>query len=109
LSESVRRFFEPRFGHDFGGVRVHTDALAAELSRGLHAEAFTYGKDIYFNAHRFAPTSAEGKSLLAHELAHTIQPNVRRGTIQRQAAPDAGTPAPSPDAGIDAGTPLPCP
>jgi hypothetical protein len=109
LSESVRRFFEPRFGRDFGGVRVHTDALAVELSQALRAEAFTYGKDIYFNAHRFAPSSTEGRSLLAHELAHTIQPNLRRGTIQRQVARDAGTPAPTPDAGIDAGTPVPCP
>jgi hypothetical protein len=109
LSESVRRFFEPRFRRDFSGVRVHTDAHAIELSQALRAEAFTYGSDIYFNAHRFAPTSAEGKSLLAHELAHTIQPNPRRGTIRRQAAPDAGTPAPTPDAGIDAGTPVPCP
>lgn len=109
LSESVRGFFEPRFGRDFGGVRVHTDPLAVELSQALRAEAFTYGKDIYFNAHRFAPSSTQGKSLLAHELAHTIQPNPRRGTIQRQAAPDAGTPALIPDAGIDAGTPVPCP
>ncbi len=30
LDVSTRAFFEPRFGHDFGGVRVHTSPRAAE-------------------------------------------------------------------------------
>ena len=32
LPEPTRAFFEPRFGRDFGGVRVHTDGAAAETS-----------------------------------------------------------------------------
>ena len=30
LDASTRAFMEPRFGHDFGHVRVHTDARASE-------------------------------------------------------------------------------
>lgn len=45
-----------------------------ELSNRLNARAFTYGKDIAFNQGEFSPDSQEGKKLLAHELAHTVQP-----------------------------------
>ena len=33
LDAATRAFFEPRFGHDFGKVRVHSDAEAAESAR----------------------------------------------------------------------------
>ena len=39
---------ESAFGRDFGGVSVHTDASAAELSRSVSAKAFTTGNDIFF-------------------------------------------------------------
>jgi hypothetical protein len=73
LPADVRSFFEPRFGHDFGSVRIHDDARAAELSRSVSARAFTVGNDIVFGASEYAPRSEAGRSLLAHELTHTIQ------------------------------------
>ncbi|KAF5424623.1 MAG: protein of unknown function (DUF4157) [Candidatus Methanocomedens sp.] len=48
LPESVRAFYEPRFGHDFSQVRVHTDAKAAEAARAVNARAFTVGQDVVF-------------------------------------------------------------
>src|SRR6185369_10108473 len=33
LDLTIRRWMEPRFGHDFSKVRVHTDATAAESAR----------------------------------------------------------------------------
>ena len=33
LPESIRAFFEPRFGHDFSKVKLHTNTRAAELAR----------------------------------------------------------------------------
>jgi hypothetical protein len=33
LPKSVRAFFEPRFGHDFSKVKLHTNTRAAELAR----------------------------------------------------------------------------
>ncbi|NOY64216.1 MAG: DUF4157 domain-containing protein, partial [Nitrospirae bacterium] len=73
LSSSTRAFFEPRFGVDFSHVRVHTDSTAARLSRQLNAEAFTYGRDIFFNSGRYNPSTTTGKRLLAHELTHVVQ------------------------------------
>src|SRR5262249_35095404 len=60
-------------GQDFGGVRVHADSGAANLARQLNAEAFTTGRDIFFAQHRYQPNTDSGRTLLAHELTHTVQ------------------------------------
>jgi len=73
LEVETRRFFEERFGYDFGAVRVHRDARAAESARAVHAEAYTVGGDIVFDAGQYAPRSLGGQKLLAHELAHVMQ------------------------------------
>jgi hypothetical protein len=64
---------EPRFGHDFSRVRVHTDARAAESAEAVHATAYTVGRDVVFGAGQYAPQSEAGRRLLAHELAHVVQ------------------------------------
>lgn len=84
LADSTREFFESRMGQDFSGVRVHTDAAAADTARALNARAFTTGQDIVFAPGQFSPQTGEGKSLLAHELTHVVQ---------QAAGPVAGTPA----------------
>lgn len=73
LSESVRAFYEPRFGIDFSQVRVHTDAKASEAAKSVNAQAFTVGRDVMFGAGRYSPGTEAGNRLLAHELTHTIQ------------------------------------
>ena len=73
LDAETRAFFEPRFGHDFGHVRVHIDARAADSARAVSALAYTVGQNIVFGQNEYAPTSYAGRELLAHELAHTIQ------------------------------------
>ncbi|MFP3896117.1 MAG: DUF4157 domain-containing protein [Anaerolineales bacterium] len=73
LSTPVRGEMEGAFGADLGAVRVHTDAKANELSRGLGAYAFAYGRDIYFADGEYAPATTSGQHLLAHELAHVVQ------------------------------------
>lgn len=73
LDPGVREAFEPRFGHDFSQVRVHTGARAAESARALHARAYTSGQDIVFGPGRYDPGSRSGRTLIAHELAHTVQ------------------------------------
>lgn len=40
LDGAVRTAFEPRFGHDFSRVRVHTDAQAARNAREQNALAY---------------------------------------------------------------------
>jgi hypothetical protein len=73
LDPSTRQFMESRFGHDFGQVRVHTDAKAVESSRAVNARAFTVGRDLVFGSKQYAPHTATGQRLLAHELAHVVQ------------------------------------
>lgn len=98
LDAPTRAFFEPRFGHDFGRVRIHADQRAAASARAVGAYAYTAGHDIVFNRGRYAPQSTEGQALLAHELAHVLQQSGTDGaastrsgsrTIQRKVAPDA--------------------
>jgi hypothetical protein len=73
LDASARAFFEARFGHDFSQVRVHTDARAAASARAVHASAYTVGRDVVFGPGQYHPARPDGRSLLAHELAHVIQ------------------------------------
>ncbi len=84
LPEETRSFMESRMGADFGDVRVHTGPQAEELSRRLYAKAFTYGKNVVFNRGQYSPGSQEGKQLLAHELAHTVQQGGRSPGVQKQ-------------------------
>lgn len=73
LDSTTRAFMEPRFGHDFSQVRVHTDAKAAESALAVNALAYTVGRDVVFGSRQHAPTSSMGRELLAHELAHVVQ------------------------------------
>jgi hypothetical protein len=73
LDPAARAFFEPRFGHDFSQVRVHTEARAAESARAVNALAYTVGRDIVFAGGQYRPQTEEGRYVLAHELAHVVQ------------------------------------
>lgn len=84
LDSGTRSFMESRFGHDFSKVRIHADASAATSARALHAHAYTVGGHIAFAPGRYAPHTAPGRRLLAHELAHVVQQGAFPGAIQRQ-------------------------
>lgn len=84
LDPATRAFMEPRFGQDFGSVRVHDDSRAAESARAVNARAYTVGQHIAFDRGQYSPQTEEGRHLLAHELAHTVQ----QGGLQRSPAGD---------------------
>ena len=73
LGAETRAFMEPRFGHDFSKVRLHTDARAAESAQAVNAAAYTVGSDVVFGAGECAPETSKGSRLLAHELTHVVQ------------------------------------
>ncbi|ABF39870.1 hypothetical protein Acid345_0865 [Candidatus Koribacter versatilis Ellin345] len=73
LERETRLMMEERFGWGFETVRIHADAAAARSARALAAKAYTLGQHIVFSAGRYSPGTAEGRSLLAHELVHTLQ------------------------------------
>jgi hypothetical protein len=94
LDRATRAWFEPRFGHDFSRVRVHTGAESAAAARSLGARAFTVGPNLVFAAGEYAAESARGRSLLAHELAHVVQQSRLAGRtadlpVQRSCLPDS--------------------
>lgn len=73
LDPATRAFMEPRFGHDFSRVRVHTDSMAVASAGAVNALAYTVGRDVVFGVGQYAPATEEGKRLLAHELSHVVQ------------------------------------
>ncbi|HEX9867632.1 MAG TPA: DUF4157 domain-containing protein [Candidatus Tectomicrobia bacterium] len=73
LDPATRAFLEPRFGHDFSRVRVHTDAKAAESAQAVNALAYTVGRNIVFGEGQYLPGTTPGKGLIAHELTHVAQ------------------------------------
>lgn len=73
LDAATRAFMEPRFGHDFSQVRIHDDAQAGASAREVNALAYTVGSHLVFNSGVYAPHTASGKGLLAHELTHVVQ------------------------------------
>jgi hypothetical protein len=75
LSKSTREYFEPKFGYNFGDVRVHNDSKASEVAGSINAKAFTSGKDVVFRGEEYSPETDSGKRLLAHELTHVVQQN----------------------------------
>lgn len=79
LDAGTRAFMEPRFGHDFSQVRVHTGAAAEKSTQDVNANAFTVGHNIVFGTSQFAPGTHEGRRLIAHELTHVVQQS-RSGT-----------------------------
>ncbi len=73
LDAQTRSFMEPKFGHDFSKVRVHSDDRASQSARAVNAFAYSVGEQIVFGEGQYAPASREGTRLLAHELTHVVQ------------------------------------
>jgi hypothetical protein len=84
LDADTRTFMEPRFGHDFSRVRVHTDAKAAESARAVNALAYTVGTDVVFAAGLYTPATRTGQKLLVHELVHVLQQTKNGLMLSRQ-------------------------
>jgi hypothetical protein len=76
IPESARRPFGTAFGDGvLDRVRVHTGPDASALASALGARAFTVGSDIGFGYGEFQAGTPAGRRLIAHELAHTAQPD----------------------------------
>jgi hypothetical protein len=84
-AESAR--FAPRFGRLLGEVRVHDDARADAAARALDARAYTLGRQVVVRSGAYAPGTAAGDWLLAHELTHVEQQAGSRLVLQRQTRP----------------------
>jgi hypothetical protein len=85
MDADTRADMETRFGTDFSDVRVHTGSAAHESARSVGAHAYTVGHDVVFQRDRYDPASAEGRTMLAHELTHVVQQ--RSGPVDGTDAP----------------------
>ncbi|MEM7655085.1 MAG: DUF4157 domain-containing protein [Bacteroidota bacterium] len=73
LPATTNQQMSQAMGRDFSDVNIHTDAEAARMNQELGAQAFTHGKDVFFNQGKYQPETSSGKELLAHELTHVVQ------------------------------------
>jgi hypothetical protein len=73
LDPATRTFMEPRLGHDFGQVCVHTNSQAARSAQSVNALAYTVGRHIAFDAGQYRPDTPSGRRMVAHELVHVMQ------------------------------------
>jgi hypothetical protein len=73
LPPAVAQSMESGFGHSFANVRVHDGAEGDQTARDFGARAVAMGKELFFRDGAFAPETAFGSHVLAHELAHVIQ------------------------------------
>jgi hypothetical protein len=73
IDPGLRTAMEKAFGKDFQRVRIHRDGRSARQAERLNAAAFTSGEEIVLGRAAPAPQTAEGRKLLAHELAHVVQ------------------------------------
>ena len=99
LDRATHDFMASRFGADFGNVRIHTDAQAAQSAAMVTARAYTVGHEVVFGAGQYDPAREDGRRLLAHELSHVVQQGgadniVRRAPIRIFPAGQAGPLAP---------------
>ncbi|HEY2858183.1 MAG TPA: DUF4157 domain-containing protein, partial [Terracidiphilus sp.] len=109
LDATTRAFFEPRFGADFRGVRVHSDSVARDSAGAVNALAYAARNHIVLGSSANTGVSP----LLAHELAHVVQQDAAptsnhataENSIHRAPDPQAGqaTAAQQPDAQQQAG------
>lgn len=88
LEPATRSLMDRRFGYDFGHVRVHTGAQAAESARKINALAYTYRGHVVFGSGQYEPSSGQGLHLLTHELAHVVQQGgANSASVQRACGP----------------------
>lgn len=101
LDTGTREFVESGLGHDFSRVRIHADATAVASAGAVDALAYTVGHHVVFGAGRYAPGTAAGRHLLAHELTHVWQQSPNSdvpvtsgaGALQAKRADGPATPA----------------
>ncbi|MBC7865224.1 MAG: DUF4157 domain-containing protein [Bacteroidia bacterium] len=98
LEANTKSELESHTGTDLSGVNIHTNSKAGELSESINAKAFTHGQDIYFKGGNYNANNAEGKSLLAHEVAHTVQ---QGEDVMRKEEPKEKVPSSTPKEALD--------
>jgi len=91
LDASHPAFMEPRFGHDFSQVRVHSDTKAVESARAVERSGIYSRTRRCVRAGLYNPRSIEGRRLLAHELTHVVQQRHKESYESTKPRPELST------------------
>jgi len=83
LHDALRTGMERSFDADFSAIRVHAESQAA---RTIGARAFARGRALHFAPGEYEPTTAAGRELIGHELAHVVQQSAGRVSTSLQGA-----------------------
>ncbi|HXI45137.1 MAG TPA: DUF4157 domain-containing protein [Candidatus Acidoferrales bacterium] len=83
LDRAARAWFEPRVGLSLGDIRIHADADAGRAVARIGATAATQGGDIWLRPDWGGFASPRGRRVLAHEVAHAVQPAIVAGGLGR--------------------------
>jgi len=86
LQEPLLGEMNTALGYDFSQVRIHADGEAQRLAGQLGARAVTVGQSTYVRPAWHRPGTTEGRELLAHELAHTVQQRSAASVLESEAA-----------------------
>jgi hypothetical protein len=90
MEPSLKDDMEQRFGRDFSQVNMHFGSEAESSARDVGADAYTVGSNIVFGAGKYAPDTAGGKHLIAHELAHVVQQGIPASSSFSNSGHNAG-------------------
>jgi hypothetical protein len=78
LPATLREQLAAVFGVDLdalAAIRVHDGQPASDATEAVGAEAFALGRDIHFATGAYDPDSERGRHLIAHEVAHVLDPS----------------------------------
>lgn len=90
LPDAIRGDLESATGTSLSHVRVHIGDDGDSVAASHHARAVTIGADIYMGEGQLDASSADGRELLAHEVAHVVQAQTHSGRERRAVMHDEG-------------------
>lgn len=101
LPDAIRGELETATGTSLGHVHVHAGKRGNAIAAAHGARAVTIGSEIYIADGELDLSSAEGRALIAHEVAHVLQAEAHPGP--EQAAAKRGDDARTDRAGAERG------
>jgi hypothetical protein len=88
LPSPIRGELESATGRSLGHVRLHAGRQGDAVAQAHGARAVAIGSGIHMAAGHLAPERPDGRELLAHEVAHTLQADAHGGPAQTAAKRD---------------------
>jgi len=101
LPTGLRSDLESATGASLSGVTIRAGAGGAQKADAHGARAVAEGKDIAFAAGEYRPDEPEGKKLIAHEVAHTVQQDLGPTEIAAKRGAEFGNDRSAADADAD--------